>query len=389
MKKYLFVVFFLFVFCLVLQAQEGAVAPVVNVYGTAVTISDSLLAMVHAKDSSATPGLPRMYVTPSMVNNSVWPTFHTSSEILAGSVSGGITITPIATGTAVTTIQNQNVAAAVITLPSATTTLPGLGLNNVFTGTAQWNGATSGGVKIAPIATGTAVATIQNQNVAASVITLPSATSTLPGLELTNSWTSNNTVTYSKTAAADVGTVRAVYGKYALTGATPVTAASDNMVGTRGEFNIATGGVLDFYAGSSFATGVQGKIVASGTSTWGSTVGHQDLRAQAVHGQLDLTGVTLNGGQVSIAEFDVQVRPAAINGVNQFNLLKITDASSSKTTEAASIFYAYAHAQLFMDLVTPEGAAADWVGAGGTGYTYTLKVNFNGVTKYLRLYDSP
>ena len=98
--------------------------------------------------------------------------------------------------------------------------------------------------------------------------------------------------------------------------------------------------------------------------------------------------MTINGGQVSIAEFDVQVRPTAINGVNQFNLLKITDASSDKTTEASCIFYAYAHAHLFMDLVTPEGAAADWVSTGGSGYTYTLKVNFNGATKYLRLYDS-
>ena len=53
----------------------------------------------------------------------------------------------------------------------------------------QANGTTSGGIKIAPIATGTAVATIQNQNVSASTITLPSATCTLPGLGLANVWT--------------------------------------------------------------------------------------------------------------------------------------------------------------------------------------------------------
>ena len=62
------------------------------------------------------------------------------SVILSGSVSGGITITPIATGTAATTIQNQNVSAATITLPSATCTLGGLGLNNTYTGTNTFTG---------------------------------------------------------------------------------------------------------------------------------------------------------------------------------------------------------------------------------------------------------
>jgi hypothetical protein len=55
------------------------------------------------------------------------------SLALSASVSGGITITPIATGTGVATIQNQNVATSTITLPSATTTLPGLSLANVWT----------------------------------------------------------------------------------------------------------------------------------------------------------------------------------------------------------------------------------------------------------------
>ncbi|TSA57816.1 hypothetical protein D4R42_00820 [bacterium] len=65
------------------------------------------------------------------------------SLILSGSVSGGITLTPLATGTAVTTIQNQNVSAATITLPSATSTLPGLGLGNAWTGANTFPGGTS------------------------------------------------------------------------------------------------------------------------------------------------------------------------------------------------------------------------------------------------------
>lgn len=61
------------------------------------------------------------------------------SLALAGTVSGGIKIAPIATGTAEATLQNQNVAASVITLPSATTTLPGLSLDNTFTGAVTLN----------------------------------------------------------------------------------------------------------------------------------------------------------------------------------------------------------------------------------------------------------
>ena len=135
-------------------------------------------------------------------------TVHLSLTI-PGTTSGGIKIQPIATGTATATIQNQNVAASTITLPSATCTLPGLGLsntwtvaqafsgNNTHTGTDEWDGSVNGGIKIAPIPTGTAVATIQNQNQAASVITLPVQTCTLPGLSLANTWTASQTLSNS------------------------------------------------------------------------------------------------------------------------------------------------------------------------------------------------
>ena len=59
------------------------------------------------------------------------------------------------------------------------------------------NGSTSGGIKLLPLATGTGTATITNQNVANSTITLPSATCTLPGLGLANSFTAAQTVAYS------------------------------------------------------------------------------------------------------------------------------------------------------------------------------------------------
>lgn len=53
------------------------------------------------------------------------------------------------------------------------------------TGYIQANGKTSGAIKIAPIDTGTATTTIVNQNVAAATVTLPAATGTLATLGLT------------------------------------------------------------------------------------------------------------------------------------------------------------------------------------------------------------
>ncbi len=52
------------------------------------------------------------------------------------------------------------------------------------TGYTQINGAVSGAIKILPIATGTATTTIQNQNVAAAVITLPKETCELASLAI-------------------------------------------------------------------------------------------------------------------------------------------------------------------------------------------------------------
>ncbi len=310
-----------------------------------------------------------------------------------GSTSGSIVIQPIAAGTNATTIQNQTGGSAkVITLPSATSTLLGLGVSTA--GSVVLAGSSDGGITIAPIATGTGVATIQNQNVATSVITLPSATCTLPGLGLANTFaaaqivTDTLTVTKSVTAAADVGTIRTMYGKYALTGSTPITTASNNMVGARGEFNIGTGGVLNFSAGSSFATGVQGKIVSSGTTTIGSTTSNQDARIQAIHAQGDFTGMTINGGQVSLIEADVQVRPTAINGVNQFNLIAVRDADADKTAQANSMLYFYGEAAFLMDLNEPETNGADWLIANttsieGNNMSYILKVCIDGNTGYI------
>lgn len=314
------------------------------------------------------------------------------SSSWGGATSGSIKIAPIATGTAATTIQNQNISAATITLPSATTTLPGLSLNNVYTGTAEWDGATSGGIKIAPIATGTALTTIANQNISAATITLPSATCTLPGLGLANTWTGTNafgdvtTVTYTKTAAADVGTVLALYGKYALTGATPVNTAGNNLVGARGELNMASGTSVTEGA---YMEGLQAKAIVAGT------INHADSRLASLFAQADFTGAAFTAGQQSVIWADVQVAPTTVAS-GQFNLLRLTNGQANTAVQPNAIIFAYSEAAYFMEVSAPEGNA-DWYASGGTDCTAsgatdplgTIKINFFGTPAYIRVWSAP
>ncbi len=242
--------------------------------------------------------------------------------------------------------------------------------------------ADAGGVTFASTSDGTAGFTFSQAVTCSSTL----------GVTGITTLSANANITYSKTAAADVGTVRACYGKYALTGSTPVTTAANNMVGVRGEFNIATGGVLDFEAGSSFATGVQGKIVASGTTTIGADTSSQDARIQALHGQMDLTGMTINGGMVSILNLDMQVRPTAINGAGTWDFIHMADADVDKTAQANSFIYAYGEAAFLFDLYDPQANGADWIYGGAhtqaSGSTECLKIRLNGTTYYIALYDA-
>lgn len=90
---------------------------------------------------------------------------------------------------------------ALVLTPNATETSATWGFTSTqsagytFDKATTWNGSTSGAIKIAPIATGTATTTIQNQNVSAATITLPSATCTLPGLGLANTFSGVNSFT--------------------------------------------------------------------------------------------------------------------------------------------------------------------------------------------------
>ncbi len=95
----------------------------------------------------------------------------------AGVVQANGAITSDGTGT-FATVSAEDGATPTITTASGKTN----------TGYVQVNGKTSGAIKILPIDTGTNTTTIQNQ-AGTITVTLPSATSTLPGLGLANTFT--------------------------------------------------------------------------------------------------------------------------------------------------------------------------------------------------------
>jgi hypothetical protein len=100
-----------------------------------------------------------------------------TGEITLG---GNVTISgskTFATGTGAVALNGD------VTVAAAKNIVTGTG--GASTGYLQLNGKTSGGIKLAPLDTGTAVTTIQNQNVGAATITLPNATSTVATLGLT------------------------------------------------------------------------------------------------------------------------------------------------------------------------------------------------------------
>jgi hypothetical protein len=78
------------------------------------------------------------------------------------------------------------------------------------TGYVQINGATSGAVKILPIAIGTGTTTIQNSATAAATITLPASTCTLAGYDIANTFSAAQAVTIddaSNNAVTDLFTL--------------------------------------------------------------------------------------------------------------------------------------------------------------------------------------
>ncbi len=142
--------------------------------------------------------------------------------------------------------------------------------NITGSGTLALSGATSGGITLAPIAVGTDVTTIQNQNVAAAVITLPSATCTLPGLSLANIWSANQELDSGITV--DDTNFIVDGGTGAVTTASSITALSAAIGGGYSStgVDISSAGVIQ--ATGAITSGAAGSTIGSFTAN-GSTSG--------------------------------------------------------------------------------------------------------------------
>ena len=116
----------------------------------------------------------------------IWPVTAAKGSILivanANTGDDTITVTGGNTGGDIT-----------VTLPIKTTTLLGKDITGQA-GYLQLDGSVSGGVKIAPIATGTAVTTLQNSNQSAVTITLPAVTGTLIVASAATTFTATQTI---------------------------------------------------------------------------------------------------------------------------------------------------------------------------------------------------
>lgn len=127
-------------------------------------------------------------------------TTYNTFDIDSDNLTGVLRLQTTTGGTAhtVTLTNSVTTAARVVTLPDLTGTLV---LKDVTgqKGYLEMDGSTSGGIKVAPIAVGTAVTTVQNQAGSACTITLPISTCTLGGLGLANVWTAAQSVTLDDT----------------------------------------------------------------------------------------------------------------------------------------------------------------------------------------------
>ena len=104
------------------------------------------------------------------------------------------------------------------------------GLNGTSTGGLTVNGSTNGSIVITPIASGTGATTIQN-SAGTPTITLPATTCTLAGLGLANAWTAANT--FTATGITDAA-LTMVYGNVNQT----TTALTGDIIGVRGNARI-------------------------------------------------------------------------------------------------------------------------------------------------------
>lgn len=178
---------------------------------------------------------------------------------------------------------------------------------------------------------------------------------------------------------AAMGTVRGVIGSVQ---ATHSAIASGTIVGVRGLATVTGANT----AGGAFVTGVQGKLIVTGT------MNHADSRFNAMFAQIDCTGGALTAAQLSGVWVDVTGITGA--GGDQFNMIRLTCNAAAKP---ASLIYAQTDATYFSDLVTPSGGAMSFVVAAGTAAgsagaatgvaAKVMIVNIDGTPYYIPLFS--
>jgi len=147
-----------------------------------------------------------------------------------------------------------------------------------------------------------------------------------------NSSASGQSISYSS-ASATPGTVRSLRGLVTLSNATYAN-TTNSVAGVRGE--------VDMVGGSSgFVYGVQGKVIPTGTlsgSIW----------APAVFGQYDLSGATINAGQIAAVWGDMGATGGTFTDVTGARMFAGTNTIASLTLN--SMIYLYGKASNLLEL---------------------------------------
>lgn len=171
-------------------------------------------------------------------------------------------------------------------------------------------------------------------------------------------------LTSVSTSSATPGTIRAITGTNTNVAA---TMTSGNLAGVRGAVDLvgASGG---------FVYGVQGKVIPTGSlsgSVW----------APAVFGQYDLSGATINGGQIAAVWGDMGATGGTFTNVTGARLFAGTNTIASLTLN--SMIYLYGKATNLFEL---SGSSGTYITAGAATPSGDLKkiaITIDGVVHYI------
>jgi len=267
----------------------------------------------------------------------------------------------------ITLTNSTTTAARTLTLPDLTGTIALVGVTGQKN-YIEMDGSTSGGIKIAPIATGTAVATIVNQNVAASTITLPSATCTLAGLGLANIWTADNTfasITGNDASLGVAGTPGAAGG---AGGIVAVVGGLGDTNGAGGAITVIGGGGAGTGAGG--ATTLKGGDSGTGSTGNGGAATVQGGAATSTAGAGGAVAVTGGLGTTTGAGGAITITAGAGGTTGDGGAITITSGASGGASDTAGL--------VAIDTGSKTGGTDASITIGGTN---ALGVNIGRATK--------